>query len=121
MTLCLSRCVIFVVLLCVIGCQTMPKKNPHTNESQEEIVSALEKVTGGLSGPYGQPVDAKKLVHELRHDKEARSAIESISEGLAPQRRQVIRYCPETGEHFGPGVETCPETGTPLVEIVEEY
>lgn len=101
------------------ACATSARKPVNSaGETQEEVISALESVTGAIASPGGEKIEAKKLIKELRKDPEAQSAMKSIAEGIAPQRR-VIRYCPTTGEHFGPNVEYCPGTKIPLVEVEE--
>lgn len=109
----------FLILSCALtvaffGCQTLPSKN----ESSEEIIRAVGSMTGALAGKEMSDQEARHLVQNLQKDKEARSAIESIS-GALDIKQTGIKYCPTDGKRFNSDVINCPEHKVKLTELVD--
>ena len=80
-----------VILPCSLGCASMPaQKNSHLTE----------------------------LSKNIQKDKQAQSAIESVT-GAMISNRVPVYYCPVDGERFSPRVKICPTHHAPLKEVEE--
>lgn len=78
-----------------------------SGESQQEAVSAMEKVLGTVSGEKIDEKKLRELDREMKNDPQAKSAVETIANSVSGQGR-VIKYCPVDGERYGPKFEECP-------------
>ena len=103
-----------IFLFC--GCQTTSSVQGE-GESREDVQEALSAIAGALSGKKLSDKELRDLERQIREDKEAQSAIQSITESVGGQA-PVVKYCPVTGRRYAPHMELCPEHGVTL-EIVE--
>ena len=104
----------FCVIL--IGCQTAHTK--HQSESAQEQLDAVGSVAGALTGKELNDAEKRKMMSDLKNDKEAQSAIASIS-GAMDVRQAGIKYCPVDGKRFSADVQESPEHKVKLKELVE--
>ena len=102
---------IVVFLFFAGGCASAPVKT--SDESQQEAVSAMEKVLGTVSGEKIDEKRLRELDREMKNDPQAKSAVETIANSVSGQG-QVIKYCPVDGERYGPKFEECPVHHVPL-------
>ena len=108
-----------MVLLCLLmlfltGCQTAPKK--ASVESQQDVISAVGKMTEGLTNTDISREDLKRLAVQMQKDPQARSAVESVNNAM--QAKQTgIRYCPVDGKRFSNRVERCTFCGAKLKDL----
>lgn len=101
------------ILLCS-GCQTAPKKAGQ--ESQQDVISAVGKMTEGLTNTQISQEDLKRLAVQMEKDPQARSAVESVNNAM--QANQTgIRYCPVDGKRFSNRVAKCPTCGAKLEDL----
>lgn len=106
------------------GCATGPHqmiKDPNKQapkETPQDVVSALEKVAGSLSGKELNEKEIKTLSTDIRANKDTQSALQSITSALG-QDRSGVKYCPVDGKHFNPRVLVCPEHNVKLKEVEE--
>lgn len=103
------------LILFIYGCQTV-KPSPSVN-ADDDIDAALHEVAEALTGKELSQKDMKNLEKQIRHDKEARSAIDSIQDSLS-NKKPVVKYSPVTGKRYAESMEFDPETGVKL-EILE--
>lgn len=99
--------------LCVYGCQSARPDRP----SQKEMDEAIKAAAQAVSGKELNEKELKDLKNQLKTDKEAQSAVQSISESLDPSRAKV-KYSPLTGKRYAPHLEYEPGTGVKL-EVLE--
>lgn len=71
---------------------------------------------GCASMPVQKNFHLKELSQEIQKDKQAQSAIESVTEAMSSQRIMVY-YCPVDGERFSSRVKVCPTHHVPLKEV----
>jgi hypothetical protein len=90
----------------------------NTNEDEDlvEAVTAWETVGEAITGQEMTPDELEALAQDLRKDKDAQSALESISTALDPQKIRV-KYSPATGKRYSADMEFCPETGVKLLPV----
>lgn len=102
----------------LVGCSTMGQ-NRHSaapDASQKDAVSAIQSVTGAVSGKPLTQEEMKNLTHDLRKDKEARSAVQAITDSMNPSEN-VVKYCPVDGERYSSKFTVCPVHNVPLKEV----
>lgn len=112
---------IFVLVVSVIflaGCQTAPAKNIPSQESHKDIANAVGQVADALSGQELTPEQRKKLVRDIQKDKDAQSALRSIS-GAMDVKQTGIKYCPVDGKRYSPDMQVCPAHKVKLEELVD--
>jgi len=109
------RLLFLFFLLIFIGCQTAPKNTRH-NESSAEVQAALESVVEAVAGKNVSEEEMKRLTRQLRTDKEAQSAVQSITNALSQEKR-VFKYCPDDGKRYAAHLTTCPDSNTLLLEV----
>lgn len=68
---------------------------------------------GAVSGQDVTEQDLKNLAQQVQKDKEAQSAVESISGAFDPSRPK-IKYCPVCGKRYRFTFEECPVHHVPL-------
>lgn len=102
-------CVVFLV--CLLGCQTA--KAPSQGMSQTGDKEMLKSVASALGGKDLTDEEMKALIKGVKNDKEAQSAIESISNSLDSEKRQ-IQYCPLDGERYAARLTVCPKHSVEL-------
>ncbi len=109
------------LLLCVIlaGCQSAPGKGAiSSKESGRDVADAVGQVAGALSGQELTDEQKKKLVSDIRKDKEAQSALRSIA-GAMDMKQAAIKYCPVDGKRFSPDHDICPVHKVKLEELAD--
>lgn len=107
---------ILLVLLCLgMGCASVSRnsKSIQAREIRQETETAVKNVIEAVSG---QEVDPKQLQEQIRTDKEAQKALQSISNTMTGEGL-VIKYCPVDGKRFSGKFTRCPEHGVLLKEI----
>jgi hypothetical protein len=105
-----------MMLLVFTGCQTThPKKD---DASTREAMEAVGTVTGALTGKEMTDDEKRKAVNDLRKDKDAQSAMRSIS-GALEVKQTGIKYCPIDGQRFSAEVEMCPVHHVKLKELTD--
>ena len=60
----------------------------------------------------------EELSQNIQKDKQAQSAIESVTDAMI-SNRAAVHYCPVDGERFSPRVKICPTHNVPLKEVEE--
>ena len=110
----------FIMGGCATGAhQRISDKNRQAQtETPQDVVSALEKVAGSLSGKELNEKEIKNLSTDIRANKETQSALQSITSALG-QERFGVKYCPVDGKHFSSRVMVCPEHNVKLKEVEE--
>ena len=78
----------------------------------------LRQVAGALSGQELTDEQKKKLVSDIRKDKEAQSALRSIA-GAMDMKQAAIKYCPVDGKRFSPDHDICPVHKVKLEELAD--
>ena len=78
----------------------------------------MGKVVGAVTGKEAGQKDLRQLSNEIRHDKEAQSAVESINSVLNGSTAGV-KYCPIDGERYSSKFEVCPKHHVPLKTLEE--
>lgn len=89
-----------------------PMSGPSRQESPVDDASAMLQVGAALSGKELTEEQLRKL-HLQMKDKEAQSAVESITQSLSNQSLS-IKYCPSTGKRYSAHLETAPDCDQPL-------
>ena len=113
---------IFLVFF-ICSCSTTGQNKNASNavgpgESSKEAESAMAAVVGSVTGKEANEQDLKKLGQQIRHDKEAQSAVESIT-GAMSDPSAAGKYCPVDGERYSSKFEKCPKHGILLKNIEE--
>lgn len=73
---------------------------------------------GCASTPAQKNSRLQELSQNIQKDKEAQSALESVTEAMSSNRIAVY-YCPVDGERFSPRVKVCPTHHILLKEVEE--
>ena len=110
-----------IFIFCILGCSTAHKNFPNNSqqaESSYEAESAMNAVVGAVAGNEAGPVDVRQLEKQLRNDKEAQSAVESIT-GAISDSSIMGKYCPIDGERYSSKFEKCPKHNVLLKNIEE--
>ena len=89
-----------------IGCQTMAG---HRSQNQDKISvdETLSSIAGALSGKSLTPEQMQNLKKQIKTDKEAQTAIETIGHSLSGEQSSP-KYCPVDGQRYAPHMEVCP-------------
>jgi hypothetical protein len=98
------------------GCQTTHPKNGQDRQTTQETLDAVGSVTGALTGKELSEEEKRKMVRDLKNDKEAQSAMRSIS-GALDVKQTGIKYCPIDGQRFSADMEICPVHKVKLKEL----
>lgn len=88
------------------------------SETPQEVESAMGTVVGAVTGTKASEEDLHKLEDQIRHDKEAQSAVESITQGMTDPSA-MGKYCPVDGERYSAKFEKCPQHDVLLKNIEE--
>lgn len=88
------------------------------DESPKDVESAMGAVVGSVTGQPVGSKDLRNLGQQVRTDKEAQSAIESIT-GVVNDPAAMGKYCPVDGERYSGKFEVCPKHNVPLKYIEE--
>ena len=110
-----------LIFLCSCGTTAQNKNAPNLRgqeESPKEVGKAMGAVVGAVTGKETSEQDLRKLEHQIRHDKEAQSAVESIT-GALSDPSSAGKYCPVDGERYSSKFEKCPNHGVLLKNIEE--
>ena len=83
------------------------------------LVGIFPLIFGCASMPIQKNSHLKELSQDIQKDKQAQSAIESVTEAMS-SNRIAVHYCPVDGERFSPRVQVCP-THHVLLKEVEEH
>ena len=75
-------------------------------------------ILGCVSTPVQKNSPLEKLSHDIQKDKQAQSALESVTGAVISHRIEVY-YCPVDGERFSPRVKICPVHQVPLKKVEE--
>ena len=82
------------------------------------LISNLFFLLGCVSTPTQKNSHLTELSQNIQKDKQAQSAIESVT-GAMISNRAAVRYCPVDGERSSPRVKICPTHQVPLKEVEE--
>ncbi len=100
--------VVFIFCLTLLGCQTSKPIAKNQTESDKDVESALISIAGALKGETLSSEDLKKLNKQLRVDKDAQSAVSTITQSISG-KAHTIKYCPQDGKRFAGSVKLCPD------------
>ena len=111
----------WVVLGFFLGCSTTGQHRHSSSasvpdESRKDAVSAIQSVTGAVSGKPLTQEEMKNLANDVRKNKETRSAVEAITDSMNPSEN-VVKYCPVDGERYSSKFSVCPVHHVPLKEV----
>ena len=113
----MSRFLPFVLVLIVLtGCQTTRPQAGTQAAANQEALDAVGQVTGALTGKELTDAEKRKVLRDLQKDKEAQSAMKSIS-GALEVKQSGIKYCPVDGKRFSDQIDECPEHKVKLKEL----
>ena len=99
----------FLVLV-LAGCHNAIVKTQeplHKPESSQEVISALQTVTEGLTNKNLTQADLKNLAGQMQKDPQARSAVSQVNAAFGIQEIGV-KYCPVDGQRFSAKLDICP-------------
>ncbi len=112
--------ILFFIPAFIISCSSaqhsVKGKNAESPESMEDAVSALGSVAGAMSGQEMTDEKLKELSQQLRHDKEAQSAIQTVT-GVYTTPQDQVKYCPVDGKHYSSHLTICPEHNVELKAV----
>lgn len=80
----------------------------NKTESSRDVEQALISVAGAVKKENVTSEDIKKLGQQIRTDKDAQSAVSSITQSMGHQKLK-IKYCPVDGKRFAGTVLDCPD------------
>ncbi len=107
-------------MVCFNGCLAHQQIRPQGVLKQREDLPQqrkdLESVASAMSGHEVNQQDLKKVVQDLKNDKDSRSAVESVSNSLGGQGLDV-KYCPVNGKRFSARLKLCPQHNVPLLPV----
>ena len=103
---------VMILLSCVTGCQTMSRRR-HSLETGGDGRRALVSMTEALAGRALSEEEIRHLEQQIKTDKEAQTAIQSIADAVVGQQARA-KYCPAGGEHYAPHLAVCPLHKVPL-------
>jgi hypothetical protein len=106
---------LLVIFLCLGGCQTASPLKSNT-ESLEDAEKNLQSIAGALNMKALSDEEYNNLKKQVRNDKQARSAIEAITDSMSRNKTQV-KYCPLTGNRYAANLKICPEHQVELKEV----
>ena len=115
----MRTCFLLSIIIFLSGCQTMQMQPKAKTESRKDVEKALGTITEAISGKNLSEKELRNLARDIRTNKEARSAIESIT-GAVGGKETSIMYCPLTGKRYAPRLTECPEHGVALKEVARQ-
>ncbi len=104
-----------ILMLLLAGCQTVPQK-PAGGESSQEVVSALNSMTEGLTNKNISKEDLKRLAEQVKGDPQVKSAVEALNSSFNVKDTGV-KYCPTDGKRYSSRLEFCPDHQTKLLPV----
>ncbi|MCD4779718.1 MAG: hypothetical protein K8S27_04110 [Candidatus Omnitrophica bacterium] len=119
---------LFCLVFSISGCSHIVEKRIQkhkvagkvlkTTEEEDlvDAVTAWETVSEAITGQEMTEDELRNLARDIRKDKDAQSALESIATALDPQKVRV-KYSPATGKRYSADMEICPETGVKLLPV----
>ncbi len=105
--------IVFIFCLVLFGCQTSKPLAQSKTESGKDVESALISVAGAVKGAPLTSHDLKKLNQQMREDKDAQSAVSTITQSMSG-KFHTIKYCPQDGKRFAGSVKLCPDHNVEL-------
>ncbi|MBF0385047.1 MAG: hypothetical protein HQL27_04165 [Candidatus Omnitrophica bacterium] len=90
--------------------------NSQEGETVKDALSAIEGIAEAVSGKKLSDEELRALTEGLKNDKDARSAVQKITEGISSGNRQ-LKYSPATGKRYSADLEYDPETGVKLLPV----
>jgi len=102
--------VLLMVYLC--GCQSTSSIKT-SNETNQDVKEALGSIAEAISGKPLSDEEKQDLEAQIRKDKDAQRAVQSITESMDSTSKR-LKYSPATGKRYAPHLTTDPETGVPL-------
>ncbi len=109
---------LLIGIIFLTGCQTMAQPKAE-NESRRDVKEALGTIAEAISGKQLNEKELKDLSKDLRTNKEAQSAIQSITNSMN-KKAVIVKYCPITGKRYAPRVIMCPEHHVKLKILKDE-
>jgi hypothetical protein len=106
---------LLTILIALAGCQTTRAKD---DAATREAMDAVGNVAGALTGKELSESEKRRMVNDLKNDKEAQSAMKAIS-GALEVKQAGIKYCPVDGKRFSETVDECPEHKVKLKELTD--
>ena len=103
---------LIIVVIFFLGCQTTYAQRDSREDMQEGMVTVAE----AISGKSLSDAEVKDLTNQIKNDKEAQSAVQSITEVISGE--VSLKYCPVTGKRYASHLINCPIHDVNL-EIVE--
>ncbi len=116
-----------ICILTLMGCTSVSSKSSgpgptavksSSEETPQDVTSALRSVSGSLSGKEMSEKDLRDLSNQIQKDKEARSALKAVSGAMRGESPNG-KYCPLCGQHLSGQMNTCPRDGTQLLPLDE--
>jgi hypothetical protein len=104
---------LFISIILISGCGTTGQKAPSPEDK-----AAMQEVVGSVTGQKTSEADLHKLGQQIRNDKDAQSAVESITGAMNDSASQ-IKYCPVDGERYSAQFSVCPKHNVPLKNLEE--
>ncbi len=80
------------------------------------LIIFLFFILGCVSMPVQRTSRLKELSQDIQRDKQAQSAIESLTQAIS-SNSTAVHYCPVDGERFSPRVKICPTHHVLLKEV----
>ena len=113
------------VLILSVGCApsrqiVRPDRNQvplQREETPQDVATAIESVAGALSGKALSEENLRKLSRELKSDKEARKAVEAVTDALSGEKVSVM-FCPVDGKRYSPQIQYCPQHSVKLEKVL---
>ena len=116
-------CVVIGFVMFAAGCGTTGQNGQavrpmSATESPKDVESAMGAVVGSVTGQPVEREDLLKLGEQIRDDKDAQSAVGSIT-GAVGDAATAGKYCPVDGERYSAQFTECP-THKALLKNIEE-
>lgn len=108
---------ILVFLSSMSGCAT--RQQDSARKVNQENLEDLRTVAGAMAGKTLTDEDLKKLDKQLKTDKDAQSAVSTLTNSLSGTKK-IIKYCPVCGERFAASVKTCPTHNVELKQLGQQ-
>ena len=103
------------VVFIFFGCATTAPPEGH-KETKQDVQSAVEAVATAITGQEMSEEELRELNRQIREDKEAQSAVQSITNTLSDASLSV-KYCPVTGKRYSSHLTECPQHHVKLKEL----
>lgn len=115
----MKYCILFLLFFTCAGCAaTSSSVKGPAGESREEVISAMEKVVGAVSGQEVSEKDLRELGKRAQTDPQTKSALEAVSGSVSGQAGGV-KYCPVDGERYSAKFLECPVHHVPLKALTD--